>query len=95
MTLEAMLVGDGVTGEPPSFGDWAVMKAAQIKVPVLLIRGGKSDVVDDAGVAQLRTLLPQAEVFNVAEAGHMLVGDRNDVFNDALVTFIRRHMPAG
>ena len=88
------LVGDGVTSEPPSFGDWVIEKAARIKAPVLLVRGGRSDVVDDAGAAELRQLLPQAEVCNVAEAGHMLVGDRNDAFNSGLLAFIRRHMPA-
>ncbi len=88
------LVGDAAISELPSFGDWAVEKAAHIKAPVLLVRGGKSDVVDDAGVAQLRQLLPRAEVFSVAGAGHMLVGDRNDAFNAGMLHFIRRHMPA-
>ena len=87
------LVGDGVTSEPPSFGDWTVQTAAHIKAPVLLVRGGKSDVVDDAGVAELQQLIPQAEVLNVAGAGHMLVGDRNDDFNAGLLAFIQRQMP--
>jgi pimeloyl-ACP methyl ester carboxylesterase len=88
------LVGDGVSSEPPAFGDWVLEKAARIKAPLLLIRGGASDVVDDAGVAELRQLLPQAEVCNVAQAGHMVVGDRNDAFNAGLMAFIRRQMPA-
>lgn len=88
------LVEDGVSSEAPSSRHWAVEKAGRITAPVMLVRGDKSDVVDDDGVAELRQLLPQAQVFNVADAGHMLVGDRNDVFNAALLAFIRRHMPA-
>jgi pimeloyl-ACP methyl ester carboxylesterase len=89
------LVGTGVASEPPSFGDWAVEKAAHIRAPVLLVRGGKSDLVDDAGVVDLQQLLPQAEVLNVAGTGHMLVGNRNDAFNDGLLAYIQRQMPAG
>jgi pimeloyl-ACP methyl ester carboxylesterase len=89
------LVRDRVTSEPPAFGDWVVQKAAHINAPVLLVRGGRSDVVDDAGVAELLRLIPRAEVFNVPAAGHMLVGDRNDIFNAGLLAFIARHMPAG
>jgi pimeloyl-ACP methyl ester carboxylesterase len=88
-------VGTGVASEPPSFGDWAVEKAAHIRAPVLLVRGGKSDLVDDAGVVDLQQLLPQAEVLNVAGTGHMLVGNRNDAFNDGLLAYIQRQMPAG
>ncbi len=89
------VVGDGVNSKPPAFGDWVVTKAASIKSPMLLVRGGRSDVVDDDGVAELRALLPHAEVLDVVGAGHMLVGDRNDVFNAGLLAFIQRCMPAG
>jgi len=45
-------------------------------VPVLLIRGGSS------------------EVFAVPNAGHMVAGDRNDVFNQGMLAFLARHFPA-
>ncbi len=35
-------------------------------------------------------LIPQAELVNVAGAGHMVAGDRNDLFNDAIVQFLSR-----
>jgi len=61
--------------------------------PLLLVRGLKSDVVSDAGVASLRKLAPQLEELNVAQAGHMVVGDRNDMFLEAVGPFLRRHLP--
>jgi peroxiredoxin len=31
---------------------------------------------------------------DVGDAGHMVAGDRNDVFNDAVVAFLRDELPA-
>ncbi|HEV7313249.1 alpha/beta hydrolase [Sphingopyxis sp.] len=59
-------------------------------LPVLLVRGLSSDVVSDAGVAAFRDALPRLETVNVAGAGHMVAGDRNDAFNEAVVAFSKR-----
>jgi pimeloyl-ACP methyl ester carboxylesterase len=64
--------------------------AAQPDLPVLLVRGLSSDVVSDAGVEAFRARLPWLEVVDVAGAGHMVAGDRNDAFNDAVIGFARR-----
>jgi pimeloyl-ACP methyl ester carboxylesterase len=63
-------------------------------VPVLLVRGLKSDVVSDAGVTAFRALVPDLEVADVGGAGHMVAGDRNDAFNEAVIAFLERHLPA-
>jgi pimeloyl-ACP methyl ester carboxylesterase len=68
--------------------------AERITVPTLLVRGRMSDIVSEAGVQELRRLIPHAEVVDVAEAGHMVAGDANDVFNDAVIQFIERMLPA-
>jgi len=60
--------------------------------PAMLVRGMHSDVVSDAGVAELQSNLPQLEVVNVA-AGHMLAGDKNDPFNQAMIEFLGKHLP--
>lgn len=88
------LFGAGSNPEPPNFRDWAIGMAGDIDCPILLVRGGSSDVVDDAGVAELQALLPQTEVMSVSGAGHMIVGDRNDAFNSGVIAFISRHMPS-
>jgi pimeloyl-ACP methyl ester carboxylesterase len=62
-------------------------------LPVQLVRGGESDVVSDSGVDDLRDALPQLEVFDVAGAGHMVAGDRNDAFNLGVLTFLLRTVP--
>jgi non-heme chloroperoxidase len=79
-------------GEPTS-GDFAppdrlANDARRVAVPTLLVRGGSSDVVSQEGVRELLELIPHASVVDVAGAGHMVAGDRNDRFNDAVVTFL-------
>ncbi|MCH2236488.1 MAG: alpha/beta hydrolase [Sphingomonadales bacterium RIFCSPHIGHO2_01_FULL_65_20] len=63
-------------------------------LPVLLVRGLSSDVVSDAGVAAFRKTVPHLEVLDVAGAGHMVAGDRNDAFNDGIIAFARRVLGA-
>ena len=58
--------------------------AASIQISTLLVRGALSEIVDEAGVEDFRRLMPHAELVDVAEAGHMVAGDRNDAFNDAI-----------
>ena len=81
--------------EPPSFIREARAVSAAITAPTLLVRGMQSDMIDDAGVRDLQALVPHTEVFEVEGAGHMVAGDRNDVFNEAVLAFLRRHVPAG
>lgn len=63
------------------------------RVPTLLVRGMKSDIVTDAGVADLAARIPALEVADIGGAGHMVAGDRNDQFNAAVLAFLRRAMP--
>jgi non-heme chloroperoxidase len=62
--------------------------AAQLKIPTLIVRGAQSDVVSDAGMADMLQLVPQAEVVDVQAAGHMVAGDDNDVFATRLEAFL-------
>ena len=62
--------------------------AHAITVPVLLVRGRVSDLLSEEGAQELLRLVPHAEYVDVAGAGHMVAGDRNDLFNDAIVTFL-------
>ena len=71
----------------------AATMAHRSDLPVLLVRGLKSDVVGEAGVAAFRALLPSLQVADVGGAGHMIAGDRNDEFNASVIEFLERHMP--
>jgi pimeloyl-ACP methyl ester carboxylesterase len=80
-----------VTAEPPQFTEPLVAACAGVHIPTLLVRGLQSDIVSDAGVQDLKGRIAQLEVFDVVGAGHMVAGDRNDAFNDAIVEFLRRN----
>lgn len=62
--------------------------ASTIKVPTLLVRGSKSDVLTEDGVDAFRRVVPHAEFVDVAGAGHMVAGDRNDAFTEAILKFL-------
>jgi non-heme chloroperoxidase len=62
--------------------------AAQLRIPVLIVRGHSSDVVSDEGLADMRGLVPQAQVVDIQSAGHMVAGDDNDVFATRLEAFL-------
>ena len=81
------------SSEPPSFTDDLVNVSGRVTLPTLLVRGALSDVVDDKGVADMLRLVPQTEIFEVSGAGHMVAGDKNDAFNEAVLSFLNRHHP--
>jgi len=67
--------------------------ARALTIPTLLVKGAKSDVLTEDGVQQFQVLTPHCEYMNVASAGHMVAGDRNDAFGKAVVEFLTRVMP--
>lgn len=62
-------------------------------VPVLVVRGMLSDMVSDKGIAAFKAKVPHVEIADVGGAGHMVAGDKNDVFNTAVMGFLARYMP--
>lgn len=68
--------------------------AGAIAAPVLLVRGGLSDVMDETSVGHTLAVIPQADYVNVADADHMVAGDRNDAFTAAVLDYISRLPPA-
>jgi pimeloyl-ACP methyl ester carboxylesterase len=71
-----------------------VAAAREIRVPVLLLSGSDSDVVSPATIDEFLALVPQARHLAVPRATHMVAGDRNDVFTDAVLSFVRA-LPQG
>ena len=68
------------------------ISAGEMKAPLLLIRGLLSDLVTDETVAALRAAAPRAEYVDVRGAGHMVAGDDNDAFTEAVLDFLGRHV---
>jgi pimeloyl-ACP methyl ester carboxylesterase len=64
--------------------------AADLTIPVLLIRGKLSDVVSPEGVRHFLDTVPNAEFVELSEAGHTAAGDDNDAFSNVVVTFVTR-----
>lgn len=67
--------------------------ARSLTIPTLLVRGRQSDLLSEEGARKFLALVPHAEFADVAGAGHMVAGDRNDVFNDAIVGFLEQLEP--
>jgi pimeloyl-ACP methyl ester carboxylesterase len=66
---------------------------SRITVPILLVRGRVSDLLSEEGARDLLRLVPHAEYVDVEGAGHMVAGDKNDLFNDAIESFLARLRP--
>ncbi len=75
--------------------DRFVEAARNLNLPVLLIRGRNSELVSKAHVDEFLSLVPHARFTDIHGAGHMVAGDRNDVFADAVETFLRELPIAG
>ncbi len=63
--------------------------ASHVTVPTLVVRGGSSDLLSEEGARHLQSVIPHAELVDVAGAGHMVAGDRNDHFTTAVIEFLR------
>ena len=59
-----------------------------VSVPVLLVRGRMSDLVTEEGAAEFQREYPHASYVDVSGAGHMVAGDKNDVFTSAVAGFL-------
>ena len=62
----------------------------RLRLPTLLVRGRSSDLLSEEGAQEFLRLVPHAEYADVAGAGHMVAGDRNEIFNQALLGFVER-----
>ena len=67
--------------------------ADNLTLPTLLVRGGLSDVLTEEGAQSFLQQCPHAEYVNVQNAAHMVAGDRNDIFSDAVIEFLKRTVP--
>ena len=67
--------------------------ADNLDLPILLVRGGLSDVLTEEGAQSFLAQCPHAQYVNVQNAAHMVGGDRNDIFADAVIEFLQRTVP--
>lgn len=65
-----------------------VAAARALTVPTLLVRGASSELVSEEHAKEFLALAPHARYVDVAGARHMVAGDRNDHFAEAIMAFL-------
>lgn len=63
--------------------------AEGVKAPTHLIRGRLSQIVSEEAVKHFFEVIPHAAYTDISDAGHMIAGDKNDVFKDAVIGFLK------
>ena len=64
--------------------------AASLNLPTLLVRGRMSDLLSEDGAKTFLEQVPHADFADVSGAGHMVAGDRNDLFSEAVLGFLAK-----
>ncbi len=60
-----------------------------VDVPTLLVRGASSELVAPEHAERFLKAVPHARFLDVSGARHMVAGDRNDAFTDAVLGFVQ------
>jgi non-heme chloroperoxidase len=63
---------------------------SSLDIPTLLIRGRLSDLVSTETATEFLEMVPHAEYVDLADAHHMVAGDRNDGFTETVKEFLLR-----
>lgn len=67
----------------------AIAEAARrVQCPVLLISGGRSDLVSEKTVEEFKQLVPHARHVHLPQATHMVAGDDNDAFTATVLEYL-------
>ncbi|MGW0909615.1 alpha/beta fold hydrolase [Streptomyces sp. NPDC002853] len=74
--------------DPPGMAERLLSAGRHADVPLLLVRGQVSDVVREDIAEQFCEQIPGARRVEVRGAGHMVAGDRNEHFLDAIIPFL-------
>jgi pimeloyl-ACP methyl ester carboxylesterase len=81
-------VSGGRRERPSNHGEELATRCRDIAIPVHLIRGRMSELVTLEAAEAFVASLPDGVLTDVAGAGHMVAGDRNDVFFEAVAAFL-------
>jgi non-heme chloroperoxidase len=73
----------------PDISERLTTAASQLRLPVLLVRGGGSELVSPADAEHFMSLVPGARYVDIADAQHMVAGDVNDHFGMAVLEFLK------
>ena len=62
--------------------------ARQVQCPLLLVSGGRSDLVSPQTVEEFMALVPHAQHVHLPHATHMVAGDDNNAFTAAVLNYL-------
>jgi len=86
---DPLFLAPGHGPRPGQEGERMEAAARRLRVPTLLVRGKLSDLLSEEGARHFLALAPRARFADVSDAGHMVAGDRNDRFTEAVASFLR------
>ena len=69
--------------------DLQLKAAEKVTIPTLLIRGALSDVVTMEDVDYFLSVISHAKFVEIEKAAHMIAGDRNDIFAEEAIKFLK------
>jgi len=75
------------------YEEFMLAAARALRLPVMLVRGGSSELVQEAHVKEFLAAVPHASYADVAGARHMVAGDQNDQFSSAVLEFLNNLGP--
>jgi len=59
-----------------------------VQCPLLLVSGGRSDLVSPQTVEEFMALVPHAQHVHLPHATHMVAGDDNNAFTAAVLNYL-------
>ena len=68
-----------------------IASAASLSIPTLLVRGKASELVSEENAREFLKLVPHADFVDVSDAHHMVAGDKNDRFTQAVEGFVQQY----
>ena len=71
-----------------NYQDRIIGATESLKLPTLLVRGQMSDLVTEEYAQDFLKMVPHAKYTDVKDAGHMIAGDKNDIFTTAVIEFL-------
>lgn len=79
---------DQIESQSEHYPQRLLAAARLLTQPVLLVSGQHSDVVSSETIDEFLEAVPHARHVDIARATHMVAGDNNDAFNQAVMRFL-------
>jgi pimeloyl-ACP methyl ester carboxylesterase len=68
-----------------------ITAAKSLTISTLLVRGKSSELVSEENAREFMELVPHADFADVSDASHMVAGDKNDRFTEAVEAFVEQN----